>query len=251
MSAFPHQLDRVLFIRARRETVFSFFTDSARWAAWWGEGSSIDPRVDGRVYIRHPNGVEVHGAVVDITVPDRIVFTYATPGGQPVASLVTIRLDERPDGTALHLSHAFDDGAARDAHVQGWRYQLSVFANRVSDIVMARAEAVVDEWFAAWNDGDATRRDDAIGRLAVPDVAFRDRYSCVTSLDDLRAHLTAIHRFMPGMQVARTGAVRHCQWRAITDWGATAPDGTPRGSGTNVFDFDSDGRVVAVTGFWV
>ncbi|WP_291983985.1 SRPBCC domain-containing protein [Luteitalea sp.] len=250
MSAFPHQLDRALFIRARRDTVFSFFTDSARWAAWWGEGSSIDPQIAGRVFIRHPNGVEVHGEIVEIAAPGRIVFTYATPGGQPVASLVTIRLDEHPEGTMLHLSHAFDDAAARDAHVQGWRYQLSVFANRVSDIVLARAEAIVDSWFEAWNDGDAARRDHAIGQLASPAVAFHDRYSCVTSLDDLRAHLAAIHRFMPGMRVARTGVVRQCQWRAIAEWTATGPDGAARGAGTNVFEFDADGRVAKVTGFW-
>ncbi len=132
--------------------------------------------------------------------------------------------------------------------MQGWRH-LSVFANRVSDTVMARAEAVVDGWFEAWNDGDAARRDDAIGQLAVSDVAFRDRYSCVMSLVDLRAHLPAIHRFMPGMRVARTGPVRQCQWRAI-DWTAAGPDGAARGSGTNVFDFDADGRILAVTGFW-
>jgi uncharacterized protein YndB with AHSA1/START domain len=250
MSALPHQLDRVLFIRARRPTVFSFFTDSARWAAWWGEGSSIDPRVSGRVLIRHPNGVEVHGEVVDISVPERIVFTYATPGGQPVASLVTIRLDEHADGTTLHLSHAFEDAAGRDAHVQGWRFHLSVFANRVSDIVNGRAEAVVDGWFTAWNESDAARRDHAIGQLAVAGVAFHDRYSCVTSLDDLRAHLAAIHRFMPGMRVARAGVVRQCQGQAIADWTATGPDGTARGSGTNVFEFDADGRVAKVIGFW-
>lgn len=250
MSTFPHQLDRVLFIRARRDTVFAFFTDSARWAAWWGAGSSIDPRVSGRVYIRHPNGAEVHGEVVEIAEPDHIVFTYATPGGQPAESLVTIRLDERPDGTTLRLSHAFADAAGRDAHVQGWRFHLSVFANRVSDIVNGQAEAVVDAWFDAWNDSDAARRDAAIGQLAIPGVAFHDRYSCVTSLDDLRAHLAAIHRFMPGMRVSRTGAVRQCQWRAIADWAATGPDGAARGAGTNVFEFNVDGRVASVTGFW-
>lgn len=250
MSALPHQLERVLFIRARRETVFSFFTDSARWAAWWGEGSSIDPQIAGRVFIRHPNGVEVHGEIVDIAAPERIVFTYATPGGQAAASLVTIRLDDHPEGTMLHLSHAFDDAVACDAHVQGWRYQLSVFANRVSDIVLARAEAIVDGWFEAWSDGDAARRDQAVGQLASPAVAFHDRYSCVTSLDDLRAHLAAIHRFMPAMRLVRAGVVRQCQGQAIADWTATGPDGAARGAGTNVFEFDADGRVAKVTGFW-
>ena len=32
----PYQLDRIITIAAPRETVFSFFTDNDRWAAWWG-----------------------------------------------------------------------------------------------------------------------------------------------------------------------------------------------------------------------
>ena len=39
----PHSLDRTIVIRARRETVFRYFTDSLRWAKWWGAGSMIDP----------------------------------------------------------------------------------------------------------------------------------------------------------------------------------------------------------------
>ena len=39
-----HSLDRAILIRAERDLVFSFFTDTVRWAAWWGAGSSIDAR---------------------------------------------------------------------------------------------------------------------------------------------------------------------------------------------------------------
>ena len=34
----PYRLDRLITIQAPRELVCSFFTESARWAAWWGEG---------------------------------------------------------------------------------------------------------------------------------------------------------------------------------------------------------------------
>ena len=61
----PHALDREVFIRARPATVFGFFTDSARWAAWWGAGSTIDPRPGGRVVIRYPNAVEAGGEVLE------------------------------------------------------------------------------------------------------------------------------------------------------------------------------------------
>jgi hypothetical protein len=37
-----------------------------------------------------------------------------------------------------------DKSKVRDQHVQGWRFQLALFANVVSDEVFADASAVVD-----------------------------------------------------------------------------------------------------------
>ena len=130
-----HTLDRAVLIRAEREVVFSFFTDSARWAAWWGAGSSIDARRGGRVFIRYPGGTEVSGEVMDIIAPERIVFSYGYVSGAPIApggSLVTISLESQAAGTMVRLSHAFAEPSVRDEHVQGWRYQLSLFANAVA-----------------------------------------------------------------------------------------------------------------------
>jgi uncharacterized protein YndB with AHSA1/START domain len=93
MTALPHLLNRTLTIRATRETVFRYFTDSTRWAAWWGAGSTIDPTPGGRVYIRHPGNVEVSGEVIELVAPERIVFTYGFNRGQPIplgGSQVTI-----------------------------------------------------------------------------------------------------------------------------------------------------------------
>ncbi len=44
----PYSMDRSILIQADADTVFSFFTDSARWAVWWGAGSTIEPRVGSR-----------------------------------------------------------------------------------------------------------------------------------------------------------------------------------------------------------
>ena len=250
MSQLPHLLERTLVIRARRETVFSFFTDSALWAAWWGAGSEIDARTAGRMSIRHPNGMEAFGQVVEVAPPSRIVFTYATPTGQPAESLVTVRLEEHEDGTALHLSHAFVTASDRDAHVPGWRFHLSMFANRVSDTVNAGVADVVDRWFAAWNELDASRRDTELAAVSAPGVRFSDRYSRVETLDELRAHVAAVHRFMPGLRLTRRRPVQQCQWRVLADWTAIGADGSEKGNGTNLFEIDADGRIAAVTGFW-
>ena len=203
--------------------------------------------------IRHPNGVEVEGEVLDVSPPERIVFTYGWASGKPIppdGSRVTIQLEAVGRSTRLSLTHEFAETAVRDEHVQGWRFQLSVFANVVADEIHADAEARVDAWFAVWQETDATRREALLAGLATPNVQFRDRYSLLEGIEDLVAHIGAAQRFMPGMAPTRRGAVRQCQGTALADWVASGPDGAVRATGTNVFVFDPDGRVREVTGFW-
>jgi uncharacterized protein YndB with AHSA1/START domain len=249
----PHELERTITIDAPPEAVFGFFTDNARWASWWGAGSTIEARPGGRVYIRHPGNVEVSGEVLEITPSTRVVFSYGYASGSPFpagASQVTIVLEPDGAGTRLHLTHAFPDAASRDEHVQGWRYQLSLFSNAVLNIVHAGAADTVDAWFRLWAEKNPATRATAIGALAVPAVVFRDRYSLTQGADDLSAHIGATQQFMPGLSLERRGPVRHCQGTVLADWAAVGPDGSERGSGSNVFVMAADGRVAAVTGFW-
>jgi len=256
MTDFTHHVDRTIVIRARPETVFGFFEHSDRWAAWWGAGSTIDPKPGGRVYIRHPGSVEIEGEVLEVAPPQRLVFTYGNVAGTPIpvgGSRVTIRLDAIPTGTKLHLTHEFTEAAGRAAaedFVQGWRYQLSVFANVVATAVHANGTEAVDRWFAAWSEPDKTSRDKAVAALVSPGIQFRDRFSLIDGFDDLVPHLDAVQRFMPGMRLVRQGDVQQSHGMAIAPWIARSADGQERGKGTNVFTFDQDGRIESVTGFW-
>jgi uncharacterized protein YndB with AHSA1/START domain len=253
MSSLPYQLDRTITIRAPRETVFQFLTHTPRWAAWWGAGSTIDPKPGGRVFIRYVDGTEVAGDVVEIAPPQRIVFTYGFVKGVPIpvgSSRVTIQLDADPGGTRLRLTHEFADATVRDHHVQGWRYQLALFSNVVADAVNTRAAEMVDGWFDAWAEADTDRRQQMLARVATPDVLFRDRFGCTDGVADLMPHIAAAQHFMPGMRMARQGDVRHCQGTVIAEWAARTSDGQDRGRGTNVFVLAADGRIEAVTGFW-
>jgi uncharacterized protein YndB with AHSA1/START domain len=249
----PYRLDRTLLIHARPATVFRFFTDSARWASWWGQGSTIDPRPGGAVVIRYPGAVEARGEIIEIAAPERLTFTYGYASGTPIApgaSLVTIRLEAVGVGTRLHLAHAFSDAAVRDEHVQGWRYQLSLFSNVVSNEVSAGAAELANAWLDAWSDADRSRRDATLARIATARVSFRDRFSNVDGLDDLSAHLDAAQRFMPGLRLHADGGIRHCQGVVLANWIARSADGQERGRGTNVFVLDADGRIESVTGLW-
>lgn len=252
MSSLPHRLSRTVVIQAHPETVFRYFTDGGRWAAWWGKGSAIDARAGGRVTIRFPGGLEVVGEVLEIVAPRRISFTYGFASGRPIGpgeSRVHVRLEDAGGATRLHLEHEFQDAATRDEHEQGWRHQLSVFANVVTDEVHGPAAERIDAWFAAWSEADPARRREAFERLVVADVHLRDRFSSLVGLAELLPHVAAFQRFVPGVRTERRGPVRHCQGTVLAEWTALGAEGRERGRGTSIFDFDPDGRIAAVTGF--
>jgi uncharacterized protein YndB with AHSA1/START domain len=245
-------LDRDLVIRAPRALVFRYFTDPERWAAWWGTGSTIDARAGGALQIVYPGGVTASGVVLELAPDERIAFTFGYDSGAPIApggSRVTITLADHPEGTHLALRHDVADAATRDLHVQGWRYQLAVFANVVANEAHASAAERVDRWFAAWN-APADALAAAFDGLVTPGVAFRDGFACVRGVADLAGHVAAARVHLPGVTLRRDGAPRHCQGTVLADWTAQGPDGKTVGRGTNVFELAADGRIERVVGFW-
>ena len=252
MHDLPYHLDRTVVIKAKPETVFRFFTDSERWADWWGTGSTIDAKPGGRVYIRYPNGAEASGEVLDVRAPERIVFTFGYASGKPIApgsSRVTIGLDADAAGTRLRLLHEFAEAGPRDEHVQGWRFQLSLFGNLVANEVFGNAAVMVDAWFEAWAIADDKAREDLFAKIVTPTIQFRDLFSLLDGLEDLTAHSGATQRFMPGIRMQRKGEVRHCQGTVLADWIAVDKDAKELMAGTNVFAFGSDAKIDSVTGF--
>jgi uncharacterized protein YndB with AHSA1/START domain len=253
MTELPHRLDRTVLIRASRETVFGFLTNTPEWAEWWGAGSTIDARPGGRMFIRHSNGVEASGEVLEVHAPERMVFTYgyvSRPPSPPGSSRVTIRLDSHPQGTLLQLTHEFADVEARDEHVQGWRFQFSLFANLVANTINAAAMGQIDRWFAMWSEPDAAVRNHALATLAPSGLCMFDKFGTLESREEVEAHLDALHRFMPGVRMERRGDIRHCQWHVLAEWTAIDASGHERSSGTSLFELDADSRIVRVTSFW-
>jgi uncharacterized protein YndB with AHSA1/START domain len=252
MTDFPHRVERSVVIGARPETVFRYFTDSDRWARWWGQGSTIEAREGGTVYIRHANGVETVGTVLDVRQGERIAFTYGFTSGKPIplgGSRVTIRLEPDPSGTKLHLLHEFQEESSAAEHVQGWRFQLSVFSNAVAQEVHAGCEKTVDEWFEIWTVQDAGIRAAELARVAGSAISYRDRFSLLDGIADVSAHIAAYQRFMPGLDYKRKGTCQHCQGTVLVSWTAAGADHNERMSGASVFVLDPDGRVISVTSF--
>jgi uncharacterized protein YndB with AHSA1/START domain len=252
MTTTSFTVDRTIVIAARRATVFRFFTDSTRFARWWGEGSTIDGRVGGAIRIRYPDGTHASGAVRELVPDERIVFTYGydRPGAmiEPGGSQVTITLADAPGGTAMTLRHEVADAATRDQHVQGGRYQLSVFARVASAEEHAGAADAIERWYAAWNERDDDARRAILASIARDDLRFADPNGLTRGIDDLVGHIAGALRFMPGISLAPRGKVRVVHGTALCEWAAVDASGAARMTGTSVVRFAPDGRIDEVVG---
>lgn len=251
----PDEVVRRVEIRAPRETVFRYFTDTSRFAAWWGEGSTVDPRPGGAVSIRYPNGQRASGVFREIAPPGRVVFTFGNEGPDapipPGGSTVAVTLEATERGTLVTLVHSgFPAPEIAKHFVQGWRYQLSVFSKVVAAEAHAGAGAVADAWFGAWNESDAVRRRELLEACAAPDVAFCDDYGVLAGYDDLDAQIAAGKMYMPGMTLERVGAPALSHGHALVRWQVRDPQGAVTAKGTNAVTFGPDGRLVRVVGFW-
>ena len=248
MSAdLPEILDRRIVIRALPESVFEYFRDSERFARWWGEGSRIDPRAGGEVFIRFPNGVTVRGRIVEVEPPRRIVFTYVSGG---IDSLVSVHLEETADGTALDLRHAFSSVKIRDLYVQGWRFQLNLLSKSIADDAKAEVTRTIETFFQAWSEKDPQGRRALLESCATPEISFRDPYGATDGIDDLVANLAAVQAFLPGVTLSRAGEVRLSHGTALVGWNARRESGESAASGVSVFELAPDGRIARAVGFW-
>ena len=258
MSPTVHPLEttveRTILILAERETVFRYFTDPGRFAAWWGEGSTIEGRVGGTMRIRYPNGETASGEVLEIVPGEFIAFTYGydTPGKPipPGGSRVTVALQSRRGGTLVTLRHEVSDVKTRDAHVAGWRHQMAVFSTVVANEQHAGLAGVLDRYFAAWNARTPEERRAALDASVTDDVEFRDAFGALFDRVELEAHLALVPAHMPGLTLRRGGEPRQCQGWGLVDWVAEGPDGAAKARGTNVFTLAPDGRLARVTGLW-
>lgn len=119
-------------VRASPATVFSFFTDPARWLRWQGVDATIEPTPGGlfRMNVRG-DGYAV-GRFVEVDPPRRIAFTWGweMPGNPvpPGSSTVEIDLEQDGDGTLVRLTHRDLPPPAVPPHHEGWSHYVDRLA---------------------------------------------------------------------------------------------------------------------------
>jgi uncharacterized protein YndB with AHSA1/START domain len=139
-------VEREIRIRARPETVFPFFTDPELMVRWMGTTAEVDPRPGG-VYRVDIDGSHVaRGEYVEVTPPDRVVFTWGWEGGdspvRPGTSTVEITLAADGEHTVVRLVHRdLPSADSVRAHGEGWDHYLERLA-----VAGAGGDAGPDRW---------------------------------------------------------------------------------------------------------
>jgi uncharacterized protein YndB with AHSA1/START domain len=129
-------IDREIRVRARPETVFSFWTDPSKMARWMGREVRLDPRPGGELRIDYNGSDIARGALVEVDPPRRIVLTWGweAPGDPtpPGASTVDVEFVPDGDGTIVRLRHSGLATEAIDGHAEGWDHFLERLAEAVA-----------------------------------------------------------------------------------------------------------------------
>lgn len=122
-------LEREIWIAARPETIFAFFTDSGKMIQWKGLNATLEPRIRG-IYCVNVNGRDVvRGEYLEVIPYRRIVFTWGWEGEgsvlKPGASTVEISLTADGNGTIVRLKHrGLSTEEQYQLHAQGWDHYL-------------------------------------------------------------------------------------------------------------------------------
>ena len=130
-------LEVTVHIEAQPETVFSYFTDPAKYVQWMGSAARIVAKPGGEYHIYMRDGVETAGVVVEIEPTKRLVFTWgwirdsAVPPG---SSQIEVTLQADGPGTLVTLrQHGLPSAEQRDDHQRGWELYLSRLASHAAD----------------------------------------------------------------------------------------------------------------------
>jgi uncharacterized protein YndB with AHSA1/START domain len=122
-----------IFINARPETVYAFFTDPEKLRRWMGTSVELDLPPDGAFRINVNGRDRASGAFVELVPHSRIVFTWGWDDPQlqipPGATTVEVTLTPAGAGTHVRLVHrGLAAPELRDTHRAGWDHYLSRLA---------------------------------------------------------------------------------------------------------------------------
>jgi uncharacterized protein YndB with AHSA1/START domain len=132
----PDVVEVSMYVAAQPQTVFSYFTDPARYVQWMGGTATLDPAPGGIYRVSMRDGVRAAGEFIEVDPPHRLVFTWGWTHDLAVApgsTRVVVTLHEEDGGTRIVLRHyGLPTDEQREHHRSGWNLYLERLAVRVT-----------------------------------------------------------------------------------------------------------------------
>jgi uncharacterized protein YndB with AHSA1/START domain len=125
-------------VSAPRSEVYRLWTDAKRMPEWIlaGGTATLDVRVGGKYHLdMHYQGKSYphDGEYLEVSPPERLVFTWISEGTNWLPSIVTIELIEHGEKTEVVLTHeGLPGGESLTSHEQGWTEILDWLERLVS-----------------------------------------------------------------------------------------------------------------------
>lgn len=123
-------IEQTVRIAAPPETVWSFWTEPARLAEWWGVEAEVEPVPGGRYRVVMEEGPVMLGQLTELDPPHRLVFTFGweqNAPGEPLApgsTRVEVTLRADGNGTELVLRHSDMPVTHAPDHDHGWKHVI-------------------------------------------------------------------------------------------------------------------------------
>ncbi|HVU64959.1 MAG TPA: SRPBCC domain-containing protein [Phycisphaerales bacterium] len=263
-----------VLINADQTTVWKFLSEQQRVLGWMTympgapapAGSVFEARPGGALRIIFPNGGEAKGKVLEVRPPERLVFTWgyapdvAKTGLGPGACRVEISVRRVEDGsggggggggTLVTLTHSGPmSEALAQGHLAGWNHYLSQLAvQSAMEFHQSHLGATLENYFNAWSEADAGKRDALLAGCCEPNVRFRSAFACTETRADMSAHIANGLAHMPGMRLQQDGIARHMHGVARVPWKVAGPDGKAAFRGENIVRFTPSGLISELISF--
>lgn len=119
-------------IEAPPDVVYTYLTESAKWATWQGRDATVDANPGGIFALKMPNGATARGQFVELVPNKRVVFTWGwvdRPGLPPGSSTVEIEITAEGGGSIVTLTHRDLPDEETELHEIGWNHYLPRLAS--------------------------------------------------------------------------------------------------------------------------
>jgi uncharacterized protein YndB with AHSA1/START domain len=119
-------VEQTVRIAATPGTIWSFWTDPARLAQWWGTEAEAILEPGGLFRVVMESGPVMRGSFVELDPPRRLVFMFGweqnEPGGALAPGSTRVEVTITPDGddTVVQLRHLEMPTTHAADHAKGW-----------------------------------------------------------------------------------------------------------------------------------